>query len=77
MYLFLKEVNLKNKNKSVVNELPNNAYEEVSTKYWNLIYKDAISEKQVSKKPFTLREIEQEFNLQSDQMFEFGSNNGL
>lgn len=75
MYIFLKELNIKNPNKSVLNELPTNTYEEISTQYWNLIYKDAISTKlSLTKQTFTFRDIEAEFNINQEHMFDFSYN---
>jgi hypothetical protein len=45
MYLFLKEVNL-NYTKSLdeMNGLPAQSYGEITSQYWNLIYKNSVSE---------------------------------
>lgn len=40
-YLFLKEANIRQKDKDPLNDLPAKTYEEITSKYWNLIYKDA------------------------------------
>ena len=45
MYLFLKEVNL-NYTKSLddMNGLPAQSYGEITSQYWNLIYKNSVTE---------------------------------
>lgn len=43
-YLFLKEANIKHKEKDPLNDLPASSFEEVTSKYWNLIYRDRVDQ---------------------------------
>jgi hypothetical protein len=45
MYLFLKEVNLNfSRQIDEMNGLPVQSYEEITSQYWNLIYKNSAAE---------------------------------
>jgi hypothetical protein len=74
MYLYLRELNIKNLEKDPLNGLPMSSYEEVASKYWNLIYKDAsgkVPNPKVAKEPFTIIDIDREFG--NTKVFEFGT----
>lgn len=75
MYLFLKEANMKNLQKldnntvliDEMNGMPKNSYLEISSQYWNLIYKNSMAEdggsKKVNQRPtLTVSGIESEFD---------------
>ena len=44
MYLYLKEENIRAESLDPMNQLPANTYEEITTRYWNLIYKEGTDE---------------------------------
>jgi len=55
--------------------MPVDSYQEVASKYWNLIYKDAggkVPNAKYTKEPFTLEDIDKEF--ENTKIFEFGHN---
>lgn len=77
MYLFLKEANMKSMVNKVdfnplqhlddMNNLPTNSYLEVTSQYWNLIYKNSIGDETEEGKgkrmpTLTVSGIENEFN---------------
>lgn len=76
IYLFLKEVNEKCKKPDPLNDLPKETFEEVTSKYWNLIYKQSGSLKpdaaQVLVSPFSARDTENDFP--GPETYDFGVN---
>lgn len=71
MYLYLKQMNCNVENKDTLNQMPVHSYEEVTSKYWNLIYKDCAEEPKPGSKAQTIIELEQEFR--NSELFEFGN----
>lgn len=72
MYLYLKELNIKSLDKDPLNDMPQNSYEDMAARYWNLIYKDSVARSPNQKEPFTLKDVDLEF--ENKKLFEFGIN---